>query len=202
MQRIIHPCPLRKGWNMLLFLAVESYFVRQMTEEELSQLMDEYGTELLRLCFMYLKDHQLAEDAVQETFLKVYTKYASFRGNSSVKTWITSIAMNVCRDYMRKKSYKERPLLLPDSIDEQNAYEEKLINENAVSFGSTNEDLDSKIAVLNAVSELPEIYRKTILLYYYSGLSTEEIAKVLKCAKATVNVRLKRARDMLKNILT
>ncbi len=187
---------------MFFILAVESFFIHRMTESELSNLMDEYGTELLRLCFMYLKDYQLAEDAVQETFLKVYTKYSSFRGNSSIKTWITTIAMNVCRDYMRKRSYKERPLILPEASDEQDAYEERLIHDNALTFGKTDEDWDNKIMVLKAVSKLPEIYRKTILLYYYSGLSTDEIAKALKCAKATVNVRLKRARDMLKDVLT
>ena len=53
---------------------------------DLDDLMNTYGTEILRLCTLYLKDYQLAQDAVQETFLKVYTKYAGFRGQCSVKT--------------------------------------------------------------------------------------------------------------------
>ena len=79
---------------------------------DLEAWMEQYGTELLRLCYLYIKDHQLAEDAVQDTFVKAYTKYDSFRGNSSIKTWLTAIAINVCRDIMRRRSYHERPLML------------------------------------------------------------------------------------------
>ena len=154
----------------------------------LEKMMDDYGNDLLRLCYMYLKDYQLAEDALQDTFIKVYTKYASFKKQSSEKTWITSIAMNVCKDYMRKKSFSEQAddfsTFIP--VDESASPETLALQsvENA--------------QVLKAVLALPDIYRQTILLYYYSGFSTVEISKILKTAKPTVNVRLKRARDMLK----
>ena len=45
---------------------------------DLDRIMDSYGTGLLRLCYLYLKDYHLAQDAVQETFIKVYSKYSSF----------------------------------------------------------------------------------------------------------------------------
>jgi len=165
----------------------------------LEALMDAYGTEMLRLCTLTLKDYHLAQNAVQETFLRVYTKYAGFRGDSSVKTWITSIAMNVCRDIMRRHSYRERPLYLPEDEDEQGSYAERQFARNAQ---DTAPDLETKMDLLDAVTNLPEIYRKTILLYYYSGFSTGEIARILRCPQATVTVRLKRARELLKNVLS
>jgi len=62
---------------------------------EMDRLLEQYGDSLLRLCFLYLKDRYLAEDAVHDTLIKAYEGYAKFRGDSSEKTWLTSIAVNV-----------------------------------------------------------------------------------------------------------
>ena len=56
---------------------------------------------------MILKDEQLAEEAAFDTLYKAYKNYSSFRGQSSEKTWINSIAINTCKSYMRKSSYME-----------------------------------------------------------------------------------------------
>ena len=67
-------------------------------EEEITYLVETHQLALLRLCFAYLHDQALAEDAVQETFLKAYRKLGQFQGNSNVKTWLSAIAINCCRD--------------------------------------------------------------------------------------------------------
>ena len=167
------------------------FFTLEQELPDLDRIMEAYGTGLLRLCTLYLKDHHLAQDAVQETFLKVYSKYSSFRSESSEKTWITRIAMNVCRDMMRKRSYRERP----EEFSEWMA---------ANADGSPEQeaiDRDENITLLHAIQSLPDIYRQTILLYYYDGFKTDEIARIQHTAKSTVNVRLKRGRDMLRNML-
>ena len=66
-------------------------------EPFLERLMNTYGDELLRMCFLYLKDYQLAEDAVQDTFLKAMKSYQFFQHQSSEKTWLTRIAINCCK---------------------------------------------------------------------------------------------------------
>ena len=73
-------------------------------EEEISRLAEKYQLSLLRLCFAYLHDRTLAEDAVQETFLKAYRSISSFRNESSEKTWLSHIAINCCRD-MNKSAW-------------------------------------------------------------------------------------------------
>jgi len=158
---------------------------------DLDRIMEDYGTGLLRLCTLYLKDHHLAQDAVQETFIKVYAKYSSFRSESSEKTWITRIAMNVCRDMMRKRAYRERPEEFSEymAADASGTPEESAI------------DRDESIMLLDAIRRLPDIYRQTILLYYYKGFKADEIAKIQHTARSTVNVRLKRGRDMLRTML-
>ena len=165
---------------------------------DLDDLMNTYGTEILRLCTLYLKDYQLAQDAVQETFLKVYTKYAGFRDEKSEKAWLMQIAVNVCRGMVRRHSASGRALFLRGDADAQEEFIERKL---AASQDNGEPDVDTRMTLLQAVTDLPQIYRKTILLYYYNGFSTAEIAKILHCPQATVNVRLKRGRDMLRRVL-
>ena len=61
---------------------------------EIGRLMEQYGSSLLRMSALYLKDADLAQDAVQETFIKAYRHFSEYRGESSEKTWLTSICMN------------------------------------------------------------------------------------------------------------
>ena len=69
----------------------------------LERLMAQYGTALLRMCCLYLRDYSLAEDAVQETFLKAYARLDTFRGDCSEQTWLMKIAINTCRDMHLKR---------------------------------------------------------------------------------------------------
>lgn len=70
-------------------------------EEKLAQWIRDYQAALLRSCYLYLQDRGLAEDAVQETYLKAYQHWADFRAESSEKTWLFRIAINTCRDMRR-----------------------------------------------------------------------------------------------------
>ena len=102
-----------------------------MTEAErrlwLSRAMGEYGTCLMRMAYLHLGDFALAEDAVQETFIKAYSHLDRFRGESNEKTWLMRIAVNICRDMLRSAWFRrmdrrvtpeELPLTAP-SKDEQ-----------------------------------------------------------------------------------
>ena len=148
------------------------------TEAVITNLMNEHGDSILRLCAMYLRDASLAEDAAQETFLRAYRALDRFRGDSSIKTWLTRIAINDCKDMSHKRS--RQPLVF-----------EKLPE---ISCG----DFDPDDSVLNEVMQLPSKYRAVILLRYYQELEVKEIAKVLGLTRTAVSVRLNRAREMLR----
>ena len=70
-------------------------------EAMLERLVRENQVSLKRLCYLYLHDQAMAEDAVQETFLKVYRSLKDFRGEASEKTYLTRIAINTCKDMLR-----------------------------------------------------------------------------------------------------
>lgn len=151
-------------------------------ESTVTRLMDEHGNSILRLCALYLRDAGLAEDAAQETFLRAYRSLDRFRGDSSPKTWLTRIAINVCKDLSRRRSHQ--PLVLERLPDE------------------THADAPFDDSVLSDVMALPEKYRAAILLRYYQELSVPEIAHALRITKNSVSVRLNRAREMLRLRLT
>ena len=75
-------------------------------EQELVRLVDAYQFSLRRMCCAILRDRALAEDAVQETFLKAYKTLDTFRKESSEKTWLMRIAINTCRDFRRSAWFR------------------------------------------------------------------------------------------------
>lgn len=152
---------------------------------DLERIVREHGTALLRLGFLYLKDYHLAEDALQDTLLKVYRSYPSFRGECSEKTWITRIAINVLKNHLRSSWWRR--------VDSGQALAEIPAPE-----PDTRERDD---ALLSAVMELPAKYREVVLLYYYQGFRQAEIAALLRVAESTVAVRLSRARARMRQTL-
>lgn len=156
-------------------------------EKELTirRMIDEHQTALLRLCYLYLHDVQLAEDAVQETFIKAARTLEKFRGESSEKTWLTRIAMRTCCDmrrsfWFRRMDRRITPEMLPEPAQD------------------TAED---ESALTIAVMNLPQKEREAILLYYYQDMNVSEIADVLGVTQPTVSYRLRRAREKLRREL-
>lgn len=156
-------------------------------EEILEQLMNEYGDSLLRMCYVYLKDYQLAEDATQDTFIKAMNAYDSFQNKSTEKTWLTRIAINCCKNVMRTRWFTNRNTNMEESqiITAQNSIDEFL----------------EKESMANAVSSLKADDKEVILLYYYQNLSIKEVAYVIKKTENATIQRLNRARGRLKKIL-
>ncbi len=157
-------------------------------DQEIEKLIEAYGNDVLRTSFMYLKDKQKAEDAFQEVFCKVYKKYGSFRGESSEKTWIIRITINVCKDILRSNWFKR--VLLTDEVGTQTAdtdVESKIIKK------------DENRRLFDKVTSLPRKYKEVIILYYYHEFDTVEISRTLNIAEGTVRSRLHRGREILKN---
>ena len=157
----------------------------QDPNHELECLVLQYQQPLLRTCFLYLRDRTLAEDAVQETFLKAYRSLASFRGECSEKTWLMKIAMNTCCDLRRAHRLR--------SIDPRRIPE--LLPQAAEPFAPAEEEL------VTQVIQLPRKLREVILLYYYQDMTVTEIAVSLGISQSSVSGRLKRARGKLRTLL-
>ena len=159
-------------------------------DEDIERLIDEYGNDVLRIAYMFLKDKDKAEDAFQEVFLKVYKKYGSFKGESTEKTWIIKIAMNVCKDMIKSSWFKRIVFFQEDHEAEcKEDFEELVISK------LENEELFNKIL------SLPPIFKEVVILYYYQGFTTPEISKILKISEGTIRSRLHRSRELLRKSL-
>jgi RNA polymerase sigma-70 factor (ECF subfamily) len=155
----------------------------------IKRLMDAYGNDVLRTSFMYLKDKHKAEDAFQEVFIRIFKKRGGFLGNSSEKTWIIRITINVCKDMLRSSWLKR--VLITDKPD--NGLTED-VEDKAI-------EKDENRQLYREVTSLPPQFKDVVILYYYHGFSTPEIAKTLDVAEGTVRSRLARSREILKDRL-
>ena len=154
-------------------------------DQRLIQLVEQYQTALLRMCYVDLQDEELARDAVQETFLKAYKALPSFRDECSEKTWLFSIAVNTCRSMRRSAWFRHvdrrvTPDQLPGAIPAQD---------------------DDSPEILCEIMKLPPKLREVVMLYYWKDMSMNEIAAALHLAQSTVTARLKRAREKLRVML-
>lgn len=157
-------------------------------EQAFREVMENYSDYLLRIAYLYIKDWQVAEDIVQETFLSYYVKFEQFEERASLKTYLVRIVINKCKDYL--KSWKYRKLTLTNQF-----------------FGTKKDAAtaiqnEERLDIANAVLSLPIHLREVIIHYYYEELSVLEVASLLSLSDNTVKTRLRRARQLLKEQLS
>ena len=153
-------------------------------KDTLDQLMQQHGSRLLRLCALSLRDASLAQDAVQDTFMKAFHRFDQYRSDAEALTWLTSIAINVCRDYRRTAWFRH-----VDKRVEADALP------NAAEFTFPDH------TVINAVTNLPPRYREVILLRYYQHMKQKDIAATLRISDRAVRQRLQKATAILREQL-
>lgn len=154
-----------------------------MTVEE---LIDQHGDEILRLCLLYMGERQLAEDAFQETFVRAWRHLSAFRGESSAKTWLSHIAVNVCRDMLRTPWLRMRRSVR--SVEEMEHLPAP--------------DATPRHELMDAIRALPDKYREVIVLVYVQDMKLREAAAQLRLPVPTVSTRLRRARARLAQLLS
>ena len=147
--------------------------------------MADHEAALLRLCFAYLEDRALAEDAVQETFVKAYKGYDRYRRDSEDRTWLTRIAINTCKDMRRGAWFRH--------VDRSTALDS--LPEGSVPFTERDDTLT------RAVMRLKPRLRAVVLLHDGQGLTAAETARALGIARSTMYTRLEKAHQLLRKEL-
>ena len=145
--------------------------------------VENYTEFLLKLSYLYVKDQQVAEDVVQEIFIKLYEKHGERLELEHPRAYLVQMTVNKCKDYFRSWHY--RKVQVRDL------------------FGQTekhNPVVESP-TIIDEVLKLPLKYREVIILYYFDDYAVNQIASVLAIPAATVKTRLQRGRLLLKGIL-
>ncbi len=152
-------------------------------EDALRLLLERYQDRVFRLCCVLLADEVLAEDVMQEVFLRAWKGLPGYRGEAALGTWLYAIARNVCLTRL-----KRRPPVRTVPLDEA-----RLQHASEPGYDGTE--------VRSMVMQLPEKYRQVLFLYYYEDKSYEEVAAMLDLPLGTVKTHLHRARKELSALL-
>lgn len=162
------------------------------------ELISPYTNQLFNFAFRMLKNREDAEDALQETYLKVYKSLNSFEGNSSFKTWLYRITTNVCLDMLRKQKRQTHQSL--NTTDEDGEHEISIPDETYSPEISAKKSAAMDV-LKKAMDNLNEEHKIAITLRDINGLSYEEIAEAMEINVGTVKSRINRARTQLRKFL-
>ncbi len=151
-----------------------------------SELYERYATDVLRMCYFYLADRQKAEDVCQDVFVRLITTNPDLQEGRE-KAWLLKVAMNRCRDLWRGAWLKRVVLGSP-------AYETTPAPDAFVHLAEQEE-------MMQAINQLPAMFKEVILLHYYQGYGISEIAELMDLPEGTISSRLSRGRKKLETIL-
>ncbi|MEL6308970.1 MAG: RNA polymerase sigma factor [Chloroflexota bacterium] len=164
--------------------------------EAMQLLVDRYYDAILRYVFRMTGGRQtLAEDMVQESFLKMIRGIATYDSDQPFRPWLYAIATNVVRNHYRLADTQRTISTDAETFDLQTG---------TLSPENTLVDTESHIAVANALMRLPEHQRAVVVLYYYEDMPQKDIGDLLGIPVGTVKSRLsiglKRLREMLMKV--
>jgi len=156
-------------------------------------LVLKYQSRLISTAFKFVKDLQIAEDLVQDSFIKSFKSLDSFREDSSFYTWIYRITVNTSKNYLVSKKRKDE--LLQTDISKEANYTIEPIDKD------TPEDLlhasQLRNIIIESLNGLGEDTKTALMLREFDGLSYEQIAEVVNCPVGTVRSRIFRAREVI-----
>ena len=153
--------------------------MKEMERAAFEKCYERRADMVYRLCYCYLKNPADAEDAVQETFLKLLRTHRTFSSPEHEKAWLIVVAKNICMDMLRRKSRQG------ESVDSRAPLPAR----------------EENTGLHDAIVALPERMKAAVYLYYFEGYSTPELAAMLKKPQATIRGWLWQARKLLKESL-
>ncbi|HVO98151.1 MAG TPA: sigma-70 family RNA polymerase sigma factor [Bryobacteraceae bacterium] len=173
-------------------------------EDAYEALIQRFEQPIFNVVSRLLDDPSEAADVVQEVFLKVFRNVSSFRGESSMKTWIYRIAVNEARNQRRWFSRHRRQEVNLDPEDAGDGFNRSYRNwlpDPGRSPYEVTLDHETQSLIEGALSEVNPKFRAALVLREIEGMSYEEIAEILEISLGTVKSRILRGREALKKNL-
>jgi RNA polymerase sigma-70 factor (ECF subfamily) len=178
--------------------------LRGQDEHALAELSSLYGARIYQLAFRYMRNHEDAEEVVQDVLLKVFRKIELFRGDSALSSWVYRITFNTAMSRLRRTRLSRlaevTELEIGTSIHEDGS--------GALDPADWSQMADEAMLrqelrerLVAAVGDLPPIYREPVILRDLRGLSTEEASTRLRVKDQTLKSRLHRGRLLLRERL-
>jgi RNA polymerase sigma-70 factor (ECF subfamily) len=165
--------------------------------ESFNQLVVRWERPIYALAYRVIGREEEARDVVQETFLRAFRGLANFRGQAKFSSWIYRIALNLCRDWIRRE--RRAPVSqVPEGMDLAELVAEQGPAESIEDLVARH---DMSRTVARAMEQLPEEQRTAIILKEYHGMTFQEIADLQGCPLSTVKTRLYQGLSVLRRQL-
>lgn len=148
-------------------------------DEKIQKVIDEYCNMIYRIALEHVRVKSDADDIVQEVLIKYMLNKKKFKDKNHEKCWIIRVTLN-CAFNFRRTNIEMNTVPIEDVIDTKEEYQYEL---------------------LNKLSSLKDKYKIVIQLFYMEELSIKDISEVLKISESNVKTRLKRAREMIENLI-
>ena len=165
--------------------------------ESFNELILRWERPIYALAYRTIGREEDARDVCQETFLRAFRSLAGFRGQSKFSSWLYRIALNLCRDWMRRE--RRTPVVQPP--EDVDLLELAAAAEPAESIEDLVARQDLTRLVERAMAALPPEQRTAIVLKEYHGLTFQEIADLVGCPLSTVKTRLYQGLTVLRREL-
>lgn len=165
--------------------------LKNSDKQAFEYLYDRYSGALCSIVFKMINNHELAEDILQESFVKIWNNFSSYDSSKGrLFTWMLNITRNLTIDTVRSKSYKKQTKIQS--------------SENIVNYASNNVNENDRfdgLGIRKKVALLKEDQKRIIDLAYFEGFTQEEISKKLDIPLGTVKTRMRTAILVLRKIL-
>jgi len=166
----------------------------------LNELMTRWQQPLVAFIYRYIGHQADALDLAQETFVRVYQSRSRYTARAKFASWLFTIAVNLCRNYVRRWERTGGTAMESLDADSTKTSEWILSSDDSPDQAAIKSELISSIK--EALKKLPHDLKTVILLYQYEDRSYEEISSVLGCTIKAVEMKLYRARKLLRELLS
>lgn len=170
-------------------------------EQAYEKLIIRFQNPVYNLAYRLLNDQADASDVVQEVFLKVFRNVGSFRGSSSLRTWVYRIAVNESHNRRRWLfRHRKGETGLEETFDESDTRERALTDSGETPFDFTM-NREAQILLEEGLENISPVFRSALVLREVEDLSYDEIAEILEVSIGTVKSRILRGREALRRYL-
>jgi len=166
--------------------------VKAGDEPAFVELFHKHKRKIVSFARRYLNQHSRAEDAAQETFMRIYRARARYEPKSKFTTYLYHVATNTCLNHLRQREF-----MLRDKDADQESASERVADTSGTSPEADFAGRELEAHVNQAMSALPETQRTALLLLRSEDLSYEEIAEVMRTTVPAVKSMLNRAREFM-----
>jgi RNA polymerase sigma-70 factor (ECF subfamily) len=172
--------------------------------EAFEELLDRYENKVFRLAYRFVRNDTDAQEILQDTFLSIWRKLDTFKGDAKFSSWLYRVAANAA--LMRLRAQRRHPEISTEELPSGYLDDHGQLPAVGENWAKRPDDqlqsAELRQHIEAAVDALPELYRTVFLIRDVEGLSTEETAEVLDISVPTVKTRLHRARIALRDAIT